>query len=196
LPARRRSGVYPLLPDDTCHFLAVDFDKAEWREDAKAFVQSCRELDVPVALEISRGAAIIAHRRVNTLILVHRTELLRQWQERLNAFLGIGKGVVGTIGDGKRKPTGKIDIAVMQSLSRKGEVDPLVEDYGQVIVDGSLRIYMPLLRQRRKYMVRASISGLLRYWIRPLTFEAGGSLTKAYGRRHKLGLCNRKGNLS
>jgi hypothetical protein len=81
------------------------------------------------------GAAIIARRRVNTLILVHRTELLRQWQERLNAFLGIGKGVVGTIAGGRRKPTGKIDIAVMQSLSRKGEVDPLVEDYGQVIVD-------------------------------------------------------------
>ncbi|MGB5761586.1 MAG: DEAD/DEAH box helicase family protein [Sedimenticolaceae bacterium] len=81
------------------------------------------------------GAAIIALRRVNNLILVHRTELLRQWQERLNAFLGIGKEVVGTIGGGRRKPTGKIDIAVMQSLSRRGEVDPLVEDYGQVIVD-------------------------------------------------------------
>jgi hypothetical protein len=81
------------------------------------------------------GAAIIARRRVSTLILVHRTELLRQWQERLNAFLVIGKGVVGTIGGGRRKPTGKIDIALMQSLSRKGEVDPLVEDYGQVIVD-------------------------------------------------------------
>ncbi|MGB5612890.1 MAG: DEAD/DEAH box helicase family protein, partial [Sedimenticolaceae bacterium] len=49
------------------------------------------------------GAAIIALRRVNTLILVHRTELLRQWQERLNAFLGIGKEVVGTIGGGRRK---------------------------------------------------------------------------------------------
>ncbi|MGB5251277.1 MAG: DNA primase small subunit domain-containing protein [Sedimenticolaceae bacterium] len=48
-------GVYPLLPDDTCYFLAVDFDKAEWREDAQAFVQSCGELDVPVSLEISRS---------------------------------------------------------------------------------------------------------------------------------------------
>ena len=81
------------------------------------------------------GAAIIARRRVNTLILVHRTELLRQWQERLNAFLGIEKGVVGTIGGGRHQATGKIDIAVMQPLSRKGEVDPLVEDYGQVVVD-------------------------------------------------------------
>ena len=34
-------GVYPLLEDDSCHFLAVDFDEAEWREDARAFMQSC-----------------------------------------------------------------------------------------------------------------------------------------------------------
>jgi hypothetical protein len=48
-------GIYPLLEDDTCHFLAVDFDDAEWREDACAFVQSCDEFGVPVALEISRS---------------------------------------------------------------------------------------------------------------------------------------------
>lgn len=48
-------GVYPLLPDDSCHFLAVDFDDADWRTDAQAFAQSCRELGVPVALEISRS---------------------------------------------------------------------------------------------------------------------------------------------
>lgn len=48
-------GVYPMLADDTCHFLAVDFDEAEWRDDARAFAQSCNELDVPVALEISRS---------------------------------------------------------------------------------------------------------------------------------------------
>ncbi len=48
-------GVYPLLSDDTCHFLAVDFDEADWREDALAFVQAARSLDVPVALEVSRS---------------------------------------------------------------------------------------------------------------------------------------------
>lgn len=48
-------GVYPLLPDDTCYFLAVDFDEADWRADVMAFAQSCRELGVPVALEISRS---------------------------------------------------------------------------------------------------------------------------------------------
>ena len=34
LAGKRTIGVYPLLEDDTCHFLAVDFDEAEWREDA------------------------------------------------------------------------------------------------------------------------------------------------------------------
>lgn len=47
-------GVYPLLEDDSCYFLAVDFDEADWREDARAFIQSCDELGVPAALEISR----------------------------------------------------------------------------------------------------------------------------------------------
>ena len=63
------------------------------------------------------AAAMIARRGVNTLVLVHRTELLKQWQERLQTFLGASKGLIGTIGGGKSKPTGKIDIAVMQSLS-------------------------------------------------------------------------------
>ena len=50
------------------------------------------------------AAAMIARRGVNTLVLVHRTELLKQWQERLQTFLGVGGGVVGTIGGGKAGP--------------------------------------------------------------------------------------------
>ena len=41
LAGRHTTGVYPLLTDDTCNFLAVDFDDAEWREDAKGFAKSC-----------------------------------------------------------------------------------------------------------------------------------------------------------
>ena len=48
-------GVYPLLEDDTCYFLAVDFDEAEWRDDVQAFKRACDELGVPVAMEISRS---------------------------------------------------------------------------------------------------------------------------------------------
>jgi superfamily II DNA or RNA helicase len=130
------------------------------------------------------GAAIIVRRRVNTLILVHRTELLRQWQERLNAFLAIGKGVVGTIGGGKRKPTGKIDIAVMQSLSRKGEVDPLVEDYGQVIVDechhvGAVSFDAILKRVKARYVLGLTATPIRRDGQQPIIFMQCGPIRHA-----------------
>src|SRR5512137_2205104 len=48
-------GVYPLLEDDICYFLAIDFDEAEWREDVRAFADSCTGLGVPVAIETSRS---------------------------------------------------------------------------------------------------------------------------------------------
>lgn len=55
LAGRHTVGVYPLLEDDGCHFLAVDFDDAAWRDDARAFIESCSELAVPAALETSRS---------------------------------------------------------------------------------------------------------------------------------------------
>jgi len=48
-------GIYPLLADETCHLLAIDFDGPAWQEDAKAVVGACRELAVPVGLERSRS---------------------------------------------------------------------------------------------------------------------------------------------
>jgi len=48
-------GVYPLLQNETCHFLAVDFDKEAWREDAKAFFDTCKLEDVPATMERPRS---------------------------------------------------------------------------------------------------------------------------------------------
>src|ERR1700690_1146639 len=48
-------GIYPLLPDETCWFLAVDFDKKTWTDDSRAFLDTCQELNVPAALERSRS---------------------------------------------------------------------------------------------------------------------------------------------
>ncbi|WP_442950223.1 DEAD/DEAH box helicase family protein [Paenibacillus sp. FSL P4-0081] len=81
------------------------------------------------------AASIIASRKTNTLILVHRRELMEQWRERLQTFLEVPKQAIGTIGGGKNKRTGIIDIAVIQSLNYKGNVKPFVSEYGQVIVD-------------------------------------------------------------
>jgi superfamily II DNA or RNA helicase len=81
------------------------------------------------------AAQLIARRGVSTLILVHRTDLLRQWQERLTTFLDLSKDTLGVIGGGRKKPSGRIDIAVMQSLSRREDLAELLDNYGQVIVD-------------------------------------------------------------
>jgi superfamily II DNA or RNA helicase len=81
------------------------------------------------------AAAIMALRGCNTLVLVHRKELLRQWAERLQEFLSLNAEDIGSVGAGKRKPTGRIDVAVIQSLVRKGEVSDLIAGYGQLVVD-------------------------------------------------------------
>jgi superfamily II DNA or RNA helicase len=81
------------------------------------------------------AAKVIAARDRRTLVLVHRQQLLEQWAARLKTFLDISSDRIGTIGGGKRKPTGVIDVALIQSLVRKGEVSDLVADYGHVVVD-------------------------------------------------------------
>lgn len=92
---------------------------------------------------------LIAIHKVNTLILVNRISLVAQWKEKISEFLTINETLpneqklskkrnespVGQYGGGKKGLTGVIDIAVMQSLSRDGEVDECVKGYGMVIVD-------------------------------------------------------------
>jgi len=48
-------GIYPMLQDETCFLLAADFDKERWREDAAAFLETCRQKSLPAALERSRS---------------------------------------------------------------------------------------------------------------------------------------------
>jgi superfamily II DNA or RNA helicase len=81
------------------------------------------------------AAKLIAERDRNTLILVHRQQLLDQWVARLSAFLDIDPNGIGVIRGGKRRPTGVIDVALIQSLVRKGEVSDLIENYGHLVVD-------------------------------------------------------------
>lgn len=136
------NGVTVVIQDERFAGETFNFSFAgSLREDQEAAVTAILEHDTgilcaPTAFgKTVAAAALIARRGVNTLVLVHRTDLLRQWQERLQMFLGLGKGVVGSIGGAKVKPTGVIDIAVMQSLSRLGQVSDQVKSYGQVIVD-------------------------------------------------------------
>ncbi|HEX3624957.1 MAG TPA: DEAD/DEAH box helicase family protein [Verrucomicrobiae bacterium] len=81
------------------------------------------------------AAWLIAQRRVNTIILVHRQQLLEQWIERLSAFLNVPAKSLGRLGGGRKKLTGKLDVALIQSLVRKGIVSDCIGNYGCVIVD-------------------------------------------------------------
>jgi hypothetical protein len=128
------------------------------------------------------AAALIARRGVNTLVLVHRTELLKQWRERLQAFLDVdtlGKGMIGTIGGGKARPTGKIDIAVMQSLFRQGEASAVVENYGHVIADechhlSAFSFEALMKRARARYVLGLTATPIRRDGRQPIIFMQCG----------------------
>lgn len=81
------------------------------------------------------GTYLVAARACSTLVLVHRKPLLDQWVAQLALFLGIEPKEIGQIGADKRAPTGRLDVAMIQSLVRKDSVADVVASYGQVIVD-------------------------------------------------------------
>ena len=96
------------------------------------------------------AAAIIARKKVNTLILVHSKALLKQWHDRLTEFLNIdypkheeknrrGRrkvfSPIGCFDSSGNTLHGIIDIALIQSCLDEDGVKPFVQDYGMVIVD-------------------------------------------------------------
>ena len=132
-----------------------------FQEEAVAKITAHDEgiLCAPTAFGKTAVAAwLIAKRKVNTLVVVHRQQLLDQWQERLAMFLDLPAKSIGHIGGGKMDRTGCVDVAVIQSLYRKDEVKDFVAEYGQVIVDECHHIsaftFEQVMRQvKAKYVV-------------------------------------------
>lgn len=127
------------------------------------------------------AAYLIAKRSVNTLILVHRKQLLDQWIARLNTFLDIPLKEIGQIGGGKRKPKGIIDVGMIQSLSKKGIVDDIVEEYGHLIVDEchhiSARSFEIVARQSKaKYVTGLSATVIRKDGHHPIIFMNCGPI--------------------
>jgi superfamily II DNA or RNA helicase len=105
----------------------------------------------------------------------------------LSGLCSAPRGVVGTIGGGKTKPTGKIDIGVMQSLSRQGEINPLVENYGHVIVDechhvGAVSFDAILKRVKAKYVLGLTATPFRRDGQHPIIFMQCGSIRYTAGK--------------
>jgi superfamily II DNA or RNA helicase len=106
------------------------------------------------------GAWLIAQRKVNTLVIVHRRQLMDQWVESLQSFLGLGKKEIGQIGGGKHKITGTVDVAMIQSLINKGTVNDLVGNYGHIIVDEGHHISAASFEQVIRQAKARFITGL------------------------------------
>jgi superfamily II DNA or RNA helicase len=120
---------------------------------------------------------LIAERKVNTLIIVDKVSLVSQWIDRINQFLKINEpvseqvlvkkrgrsnnvSIIGQIGAGKDIAGGIIDIAIMQSLNRRGEVKELVSDYGMVIVDECHHLAAFSFEEVLKYVNARYVYGL------------------------------------
>jgi superfamily II DNA or RNA helicase len=127
------------------------------------------------------GACLIASRAANTLVLVHRRQLMDQWRERLSAFLSTPIEHIGQVGGGKSKRTGVIDVAVIQGLQRNGEVKDFVADYGQIIVDEchhlSAFTFEQVLRQAKaKYILGLTATPTRKDGHHPILFMQCGPI--------------------
>jgi superfamily II DNA or RNA helicase len=188
----RENGIRPELQDERSAGtgLQVQF-RGALRPDQQQAVDAMLAHDAgvlcaPTAFgKTVTAAALIAARGVNTLILVHRAELLRQWRERLQSFLAEasdgsqGRPNIGAIGGGKSKATGQIDIALMQSLCRQGEVSALVEDYGHIVVDechhlSAFSFEAILKRAKAKYVLGLTATPIRRDGRQPIIFMQCG----------------------
>lgn len=121
------------------------------------------------------AAALIARKKINTLVLVHSKALLLQWHERLTDFLDIdfvepdmpkkrGKkkvfSPIGCLDSTSNTLHGVIDIALMQSCLENGEVKPFVQEYGMVIVDECHHVSSVTFEHVLKHVTARYVYGL------------------------------------
>ena len=151
------AGVKVVSSDLTCsgRHIHVAF-RGELREDQIPAAEEMLKNDIGVLSATTAfgktviAARLIAERKVSTLVLTHRRQLLTQWTTKLTEFLDIDESLplpekkrgrkrkqslIGQIGAGQSRPSGIIDIAIMQSLNSDAEVKEWCKNYGMVIVD-------------------------------------------------------------
>ena len=140
--------------------------------------------------------AMIAKRKVNTLVLVHRKSLLDQWKKQLEEFLEINETVIdddkkqksrknqspiGLLYSGKNSIHGIVDIALMQSCYDGNEVNSLVENYGMVIVDechhvSSVSFEQILRHVKAKYVYGLTATPIRKDGHQPIIFMQCGKI--------------------
>jgi superfamily II DNA or RNA helicase len=117
---------------------------AQLREHQQAVIESISKKDLGVIVAPpGSGKTIVAFKIISdkqqpALIIVHRRQLVEQWAERIETFLGIPESEIGKIGQGKSKIGKKITIATIQSLSKeldKSDSKTVLSAFGTIIVD-------------------------------------------------------------
>lgn len=209
------AGIKPVWTDKTQRgrSIQVDFDGILRDEQCQAVEELLKHDNGVLSATTAFGktviaAKLIAERKVNTLILVHRQQLLTQWTDRLSEFLKIDEvlpavekkrgrkkrqSVIGLIGAGKKSPGGIVDIAIMQSLSSGGEIKELVKDYGMVIVDECHHVPAFSFEQILKNVTAKHVYGLTATVARqdghhPIIFMHCGPVRYRVDAKHQAGL--------
>jgi superfamily II DNA or RNA helicase/very-short-patch-repair endonuclease len=181
-------NIRPVIRDErfSGHPLLATF-QGELRAEQKLAAEAMLKHDTGVLAATTAfgktvvAAWLIAQRGVNTLVLVHRRQLLDQWIERLATFLDLPAKSVGRIGGGRNKPTGLVDVAVIQSLVRNDVVNDCVAEYGQVIVDEchhlSARSFEQVVRRAKaRFVLGLSATVTRKDGHHPIVFMQCGSV--------------------
>lgn len=206
------NNVEYFIDDKTCHGRTINVTfKGELREEQQRAMSSM--LPHPVGTLSATTAfgktvfaiAMIAQRKVNTLILVHRKSLLDQWKKHLKDFLEINEVVedkskrrkkdlspIGELCSGKDSLHGVIDIALIQSCLENNEVKPFVRDYGMVIVDECHHVSSVSFEQVLKQVSARYVYGLTATPIRkdghqPIIFMQCGKIRYTADAKSQMG---------
>ncbi len=144
--------------------------------------------------------AMIAQRKVNTLILVHRKSLLDQWKKQLEDFLEINETIIdvdtkrkkrknhspiGLLYSGKESLHGIIDVALIQSCQEGNEIKPFVRNYGMVIVDECHHVSSVSFERVLRQVSAQYVYGLTATPIRKDSFELRKPLPSSWGGKSK-----------
>ncbi len=192
-----KNGIRPSIRDERVvgHTIDVSFTGA-LRGDQETALKAIQGYDTGVLCAPTAfgktvvAAALIARRKVSTLILVNRTDLLRQWQERLLTFLQLPDCVPGQIGGGKNRPSGIVDIAVIQALARRENVKEILDAYGQIIVDECHHIsavsFETVLKQARaRFVAGLTATPIRRDGHHPIIFMQCGPIRHTIRRQEQ-----------
>lgn len=142
LDSLRMAGAKVILVDKRHQYsnISVSFNGELLPDQIEAFkVLSNKDSGVFVAPPGSGktviACSLIAERKLPTLILVHRKQLVEQWKIRLTEFLGLDKKAIGIFGVEEKKRTGIIDIGMLQTISKINNENNVIQTYGLVIID-------------------------------------------------------------